>query len=389
MTISPLLGRRIHIAGSISDDPKIATEQAVKWSQEFVTGLVKALLKRGCNFVIPVDADKKRTADNLPFCFDWLIWNAVKSNLASRPSNATSPLAIAVQHHKNEEQIPEEYQALWDEIRNSDIVKIENAAHWNMNSKRMEAQARWGDILITLGGSEGVLYLANLYHDAGKHVVPLNHPLNLGTTGSQHLFNFGLTSAKATRRLFQVTGDTDAHGWLNRINYNSKRDTTAQIDALIGLLEALEKPKAFLVRLLNPDHPEFNDVQTYFDTVVEPVITGELGYKMLVVDGKQSVEYSRIDQEIFEKLHRSSIVITDLTGSRPNCFLELGYAFGRGLPTVVLAKNGTEHPFDIKTFSAHFWKTTGTVEERRRQFKEHLNSVKNRPPLVPVEPLIP
>ncbi len=40
----------------------------------------------------------------------------------------------------------------------SDLVQIENAAHWNMNSKRMEAQARWGDILIALGGAEGVLF---------------------------------------------------------------------------------------------------------------------------------------------------------------------------------------------------------------------------------------
>ena len=30
-------------------------------------------------------------------------------------------------------------------------MQIENAAHRNMASKRMEAQARWGDILIALG----------------------------------------------------------------------------------------------------------------------------------------------------------------------------------------------------------------------------------------------
>ena len=42
-----------------------------------------------------------------------------------------------------------------------------------MASKRMEAQARWGDILIAIGGGEGVLFLANLYHDAGKPVIPV------------------------------------------------------------------------------------------------------------------------------------------------------------------------------------------------------------------------
>jgi hypothetical protein len=37
----------------------------------------------------------------------------------------------------------------------------------------MEAQACYGDILIALGGGEGegVLFLANLYHDAGKPVI--------------------------------------------------------------------------------------------------------------------------------------------------------------------------------------------------------------------------
>ena len=54
-----------------------------------------------------------------------------------------------------------------------------------MNSKRMEVQARWGDILLALGGSEGVLFLANVYHDAGKPVVPLNRPMaSTGSPGS-------------------------------------------------------------------------------------------------------------------------------------------------------------------------------------------------------------
>ena len=75
------------------------------------------------------------------------------------------------------DQIPHEYADLWDELRGSALVQIENAAHWNMNSKRMETQARFGDILVPLGGTEGVLFLANLYHNAGKPIVPLNSPL--------------------------------------------------------------------------------------------------------------------------------------------------------------------------------------------------------------------
>ena len=52
---------------------------------------------------------------------------------------------VAVQHHKTEEQIPPEFEALWDDLRTSDLVQIENVSHWNMNSKRMEIQARSGE----------------------------------------------------------------------------------------------------------------------------------------------------------------------------------------------------------------------------------------------------
>src|SRR3990167_5124829 len=154
MTRSPLFGRRVHIAGSIVDDGALAAEGDVEQARELVAALVKELVKRGANFVIPVDAEPVRKSDSLPICFDWLVWKMIKDNLALRPANVPGSLAVAVQHHKSENQIPAEYAGLWDELRASPLVKIENAAHWNMNSKRMEAQSRFGDILVVLGGIE-------------------------------------------------------------------------------------------------------------------------------------------------------------------------------------------------------------------------------------------
>ena len=157
---------------------------------------------------------------------------------------------------------------------------------------------------------------------------------------------------------------------------------------MIDLLEALERPKAFAVRLLNPDLEDYEDVQTFFDMVVKPVIEDELGYRLVVIDGRQTYEHARIDQEIFAKLHRSSIVLADITGARPNCFLELGYALGRCLPTMVMVREGASLPFDITTFSGLQWKASGSAEDRKRAFREHWNAIRNRPSLVPTEPLI-
>ncbi|WP_204848244.1 hypothetical protein [Rhodopila globiformis] len=153
MVRSPLFGRRIHIAGSVVDDVAVATGESVEQARALVAELVRVLVRRGANFVVPVDAEPSRKVDGLPICFDWLIWRTLKDSLALRPANVPGPLAVAVQHHKSEDQIPADYVDLWDELRgNPDLVKIENAAHWNMASKRMEAQARFGDILVHLAG---------------------------------------------------------------------------------------------------------------------------------------------------------------------------------------------------------------------------------------------
>jgi len=386
MARSPLLGRRIHIAGSISKDPAVATPDDVTKARELVFGLVRALMKLGATFVVPVDAEPKR-GDGQPTCFDWLVWQTIKDAISTRPAGAPIPLAVAVQHHKNEDQIPAEFHALWDEMRDSRVVRMESAARWNMNSKRMEAQARYGDILIALGGTEGVRFLADLYHAAGKPVIPLNLPITPDNEGSRRLYSFGEASGNS-RKLFQIADGGDSHDWINRIRFPVRQSVQDRVTVLVDLLESLERPRAFAVRLLAPDHKEFAAVQGFFDTVVQPVLEGELGYRLTVIDGRQAYDHARIDDEIFAKLHRAGVVVADITGSRPNCFLELGYALGRSIPTIVTARDGSDTPFDIKTLAGLHWKTDGTAEERRKAFREHWEAVRNRPPLVTVEELI-
>ncbi len=298
------------------------------------------------------------------------------------------PLAVGVQHHKNEQQIPAQYQTLWDDLRGTAHVQIENVSHWNMNSKRMEAQARFGDILIAVGGAEGVQFLANLYHEAGKPVAPLNCPVTNPDQGALKLFNRGLSSAE-TAGLFKVGGVLSAHNWINRINFTTRTPVAERVEQILALLEALDPPQAFVIRLLDPQNPNYEDAQEFFDTVVQPIVEGELGYRLVVVDGHQPFEHARIDQDIFAKLHRSRVVVADITGSRPNCFLELGYALGRGLPVIMTLREGEPHPFDLTTFAALHWQAIGGVEERRRRFREHWGAIESRPPLVPPEPLIP
>ena len=389
MNASSLLGRRIHIAGSISDKPSVAPKDEVARARKCVELLVPRLVKRGATFVLPIDDEKTREADGLPICFDWLVLRTLDECVHLRPQDAPEPYVVAVRHHKSEGQVPTELTDLWRRFRDSGHVEIRDVGHWNLYSKRMEAQASHGDILIALGGKDGVLNLANLYHDAGKPVVPLNIPITPKGAGAQKLFDdIGLSQFNANR-LFRLRGQGTAHEWMGKVDFNnSGRTNEQQTNMVLKLLEDLDAPHAFVVRLMNDGHSSYSAVEELFSQVISPVVEEEYGYRIAVVDGSQPYDSPTIQQDIFEKLHRSQLALVDLTGVRPNCLIELGYALGRGLPTMLLAQKGERAPFDIQGVPIYYWEPSDSVEERQEAFRLYWKANIRRPPLVCAEALI-
>ncbi len=73
--------------------------------------------------------------------------------------------------------------------------------------------------------------------------------------------------------------------------------------------------------------------------------------------------------EIFAALHRAALVVVDLTGVRPNCTMELGYALGRRRRFVISAQTGTKLPFDEDKLPTYFWDDAGAVDERRKAYR--------------------
>ena len=85
---------------------------------------------------------------------------------------------------------------------------------------------------------------------------------------------------------------------------------------------------------------------------------------------------------IFESLHFSSVVIVDVTGERPNCFIELGYALRNTNRVLVTAEEGTNLPFDQQAIPCHFWKAGDPASERQKAFSEFWKKNIDRPPVV-------
>ncbi len=84
----------------------------------------------------------------------------------------------------------------------------------------------------------------------------------------------------------------------------------------------------------------------------------------------------RCDRDIFtgdildrikDRIATANVVIADMTGSNPNVYLEVGYAWGKGIPTLLVAREGEELKFDVKTQKCIYYKN---ITHLRRQLME-------------------
>jgi hypothetical protein len=49
-----------------------------------------------------------------------------------------------------------------------------------------------------------------------------------------------------------------------------------------------------------------------------------------------------------ERIDSAGLLVADLSTANPNVYLEVGYAWGRGIPTVLLAREATDLKFDVR-----------------------------------------
>lgn len=118
-----------------------------------------------------------------------------------------------------------------------------------------------------------------------------------------------------------------------------------------------------------------------YDDVMEDVY--EQGIKPTVNDAKCLCE--RCDHAIFtgdildqikEQITSATVVIADMTGSNPNVYLEVGYAWGKGIPTLLVAKKGEDLKFDVKTQKCIYYKN---ITDLKKQLANYMHALVAKP----------
>ncbi len=390
-TSLPLFGCRVQISGSAS----AKTEPAlIAHAHEVVRGLVKAVMAAGGGVVVGLGREPRpegAAADAPSLLFDWTALETaaecITSGFNAWPTKCGLPIVVATSE-KGESEIPESRRGLYDALLKSGLLQVESIMPGSRAAAFLRQRlATFGNALVLLGGGTGVEHSASLYLQRHKPVVPLDLPLGAsrddGTGGALRLSKEARSDPARFFRFDPAFANTEGAA-LAGIATRNGTVPAADISARIAeLLCKLARPTAFYVRLLNPDHAKFSVVESFFREIVDPVVQ-EAGLSRVEI-GTDKSEHAFMNVAIFESLHFSSMAIVDVTGERPNCFIELGYALGTQNRVLVTAEEGTTLPFDQQMIPCHFWKPAAPVADRRKALIEFWEKYINRPPIVRVE----
>ncbi|MGE3251431.1 MAG: hypothetical protein AB7L26_14435 [Hyphomonadaceae bacterium] len=109
--------------------------------------------------------------------------------------------------------------------------------------------------------------------------------------------------------------------------------------------------------------PFKDDFRDHWDLAIQPA-SHECGYICERLD--HEVFTGDIVAEIKNRIEKSRAILALLDEFNANVFLEVGYAWGVGKPTILMLKDGVEAPFDVRSQSIIRYRRLGELKDRVR-----------------------
>lgn len=197
--------------------------------------------------------------------------------------------------------------------------------------------------------------------------------------GTPSLFNFAaadyITIIKTEDKLTAEKGKMPTS--LRNAQFVYKHCATKEFVEEMQMFSSSPRVKSLLEQVVAPLKKQIFVVMKLADEQLDSAYTGVIkplgesfGYNVLRVDEIQNG--GSINQQILEELSSSAIVLADLSGERPNCYYEAGFAHAIGKEIIFSIKDGTTIHFDLASNRFITWRTEA---EYRRKLRERLESI--------------
>jgi hypothetical protein len=79
-------------------------------------------------------------------------------------------------------------------------------------------------------------------------------------------------------------------------------------------------------------------------------------------------------QRILQRISTAEFIVAELSGARANVYLEMGYAWGKNIPVIAIAREGEKLHFDVSRHRCIFYRTIGQLS---RELEKLIRGVYN------------
>jgi hypothetical protein len=103
------------------------------------------------------------------------------------------------------------------------------------------------------------------------------------------------------------------------------------------------------------------ELDSAYEGVIKPSIE-KFNLKSIRVDNIE--DSGRIDDQILENIAKSKLIISDLSGERPNCYYETGFAHALGKELILTIRDKEKIHFDLAGYRFITWKTEADLRKK-------------------------
>lgn len=203
--------------------------------------------------------------------------------------------------------------------------------------------------------------------------------IKLKTREGPKLFNMksaNLLKVYKTKEAIKATDDKSIVDKMKEESFN-QHDCTYELLAEIQGRNSERGLTSLLQKALLPPKDQIFVVMKFGDELLDSAYSGayrtvaeEFKLKCIRID--EVPDSGKITDQILEEIAASKYIVCDLTGARPNCYYETGFAHALGKEVILLANKKEKIHFDL---AGHRFIQWSTEEDLRKKLRERFSAL--------------
>lgn len=196
--------------------------------------------------------------------------------------------------------------------------------------------------------------------------------------GKKALFNFGtisyMTIIRSKSKLKRPASGKVPPELKNK-RFVQENDATKEFLDELKILSASPESRSLLQQSIIKPLKQIFVIMKFGDSILDSAYQGvikavgeEFKFQVLRVD--EILDAGQIAHQVLENISKSEIILAELSGERPNCYYEAGFAHALGKTMIFCIRQGEKIHFDLTGYRFIQWSTEQDLRQKLREFLE-------------------